>query len=145
MPPWKKKKSRSFTWCSFEADAQVATYIWSKLKTVSFQHTVYEVPLFSAGGRFSLDQTSWENCHGGIKRDNRKPVRGSTSGLSRFRAPHNIPRDGQQVGCSLQWSTFLVTCPLPGRKKKKERESKPIYNLSLSLPWWLDDGWLHLL
>lgn len=41
-----------------------------------------------------------------------------------------------------------IFCPMSllWRKKKREgeeRESKPIYNLSLSLPWWLDDGWLH--
>lgn len=100
------------------------------------------MPLFSAGCRFSLDQTSWESCHGGIKRDNRKPVRGSTSGLSRFRAPHNIPRDGQQVGCLLQWSTFLVTCPLPGRKKKKKKRGRASQSITchcLSLDGWMMD------
>lgn len=63
------------------------------------------------------------------------------------------------------WVTFVLATIFPGMdsrlgvdyngtrllshalslKKKKERGSKPIYNLSLSLPWWLDDGWLHLL
>lgn len=29
--------------------------------------------------------------------------------------------------------------------REKRRVWEPIYNMSLSLSWWLDDGWLHLL
>lgn len=67
------------------------------------------------------------------------------AGVTQCSLYHCIPQDGQKAGYWLCGAHLLSHVPsLKEKKREREkRESKPIYNLSLSLPWWLDDGWLH--